>query len=274
MLPRVAVLMAAYNAERTILQAVNSLLQGTYPCRIYVVDDCSRIPVSQVLDACDPDRIEIIRLERNVGPSAARNEGLGRILHNGHEFIVIMDADDVSHPDRLAKQVAFLAANPGTALVGCWERIIDEQGNVVSYVASPCDRQAIRNFLFFNLAINHPTWMVRADVFREVGGYLRSYFAAEDYEMLRRIARRFELGNVPEFLLDYRLSSGGISLRHRTRQLIDRLRVQLKYFEMLEWRAWAGVARTLTLLVLRVKRKRPKTIIPLPKNAPSVPSFR
>src|SRR5436190_24039994 len=94
---QVAVLMAAFNAEKTIAQAVNSLLHGSHPCKIYVVDDCSRTPVSDVIKLANSVPVEIIRLNHNSGPAAARNAGLARILANDHEFVAIMDADDVSH---------------------------------------------------------------------------------------------------------------------------------------------------------------------------------
>src|SRR5215213_3569835 len=112
---QVAVLMAAYDAESTIVQALDSLLQGSHPCKVYIVDDCSRVPVADVIKSDDDERVEIIRLERNAGPAGARNAGLARILANGHEYVAIMDADDLSHPDRLAKQAAFLSAHSKVA---------------------------------------------------------------------------------------------------------------------------------------------------------------
>lgn len=263
----VAVLMAAYNAEKTLPLAVNSLIGGTHPCKIYIVDDCSRVPVADVIGAHDPSRIEIIRLAKNGGPGNARNAGLRRILENDHEFVAIMDADDVSHPDRIEKQVAYLAAHPRIALVGCWERVIDENGEFVSHVALPCDPQEIRNNLFVKMFVSHPTWMLRASVLREVGEYSLKYYAAEDYDLLRRIARRYDVANIPEYLIDYRISPGGMTASNRRRQLMDRLRIQLKYFEPLNRHAWIGIARTLALMAIPVKRKLPDTLSPEQANS-------
>jgi glycosyltransferase involved in cell wall biosynthesis len=207
-IPAVAVLMAAYNADKTLKQAVNSLLEGTHPCKIYIVDDCSRVPAADVLGPHDPARVEIIRLAKNGGPGNARNAGLKRILESGHDFVAIMDADDISFPERIEKQVAFLNANPPIGLVGCWERVIDENDAFVSLVALPCAPQEIRNNLFVKMFVSHPTWIVRADVLREVGGYAPQYYAAEDYELLRRIAVRHDVANIPEYLLHYRATRG------------------------------------------------------------------
>ena len=256
----VAVLMAAYNAEKTLLQAVNSLMGSTYPCKIYIVDDCSRVPVADVISPHDPARIEIIRLPKNGGPGNARNAGLKRILENDHEFVAIMDADDISYPDRIEKQVGYLAAHPHIGLVGCWERVVDDKGSFISYVALPCDPQEIRNNLFVKMFVSHPTWMVRTSALREVGGYSLKYYAAEDYELLRRIAARYDVANIPEYLIDYRISPGGMTASNRRRQLMDRLRIQLKYFELFNRHAWIGIARTIALMLVPVKRKLPDTI--------------
>jgi glycosyltransferase involved in cell wall biosynthesis len=256
----VAVLMAAYNAEKTIFDAVASLLHNTQRCKIYIIDDCSRVPVNDIIGLHDPSRIEVIRLDKNVGPAGARNAGIERILKNGHPYIAVMDADDRAHPERLATQVAFLESNPSVALVGAWERVIDHNGEFVSNVALPCDAQEIRSGLFIKMCVSHPTWMVRSEVFATLGGYSHTYYAAEDYEFVRRVAAHHDVANVPEYLIDYRLSPGGMTANNRKRQLIDRLRIQFKYFEFLKWQAWYGVARTIALLVIPAKRRLPDTL--------------
>ncbi len=248
----IAVLMPAYNADKTIRSAVDGILASTVPCDFYIVDDCSRIPVAERLG--EMQGVEIIRLQQNHGLAAALNVGLQRILPLGYEYVARMDADDISYPDRLAKQLDFLKKNPSVAMVGSWCRYFDERtGMPLHILTKPVDSMAVRKTLFFNNAICHPTAMIRADVLRQVGPYSLDYPVAEDYELVRRIATRFDIANLPEVLLDYRVSSQGQSLARRRRQLYDRLRIQLKYFEASEWRAWAGVAQTLGLFAFPAK---------------------
>ena len=121
---RLAVIVAAYNAENTLRQAVESVLSGAMSYDVFIVDDCSRTPVSDVLSPYDG--VEIIRLKRNRGPAVARNIGLSKILAKDYDYVAIMDADDVSKPDRLAKQVLFLDKNPRVGAVGCGARFFDE----------------------------------------------------------------------------------------------------------------------------------------------------
>jgi glycosyltransferase involved in cell wall biosynthesis len=101
----VAVIMPAYNAEKTIRRAVESLMRNAHPFDLLVVDDCSRIPVAEVLGPL-PANVEVLRLEHNAGVVGARNAGVSRLLARNYVFIGVMDADDVSHPDRLARQIA------------------------------------------------------------------------------------------------------------------------------------------------------------------------
>jgi glycosyltransferase involved in cell wall biosynthesis len=249
----VAVIMPAYNAEGTIRRAVESLMRNAYPFDLLVVDDCSRIPVTEVLNPL-PANVEVLRLERNSGVVGARNAGVSRLLGKAYEFVGVMDADDVSRPDRLARQVAFLTAHPDIALVGAWARYIDESnGEIVFHGRPPCEPAAIRDALYINNCTVHSSWMVRARVLREIGLYDPRYPLGEDYELLRRLATRFDVANLPEYLVDYTISMSGLSMQRRRAQLFDRFRIQLKYFAWRRPLAWLGVART--LLLFPVPRK-------------------
>jgi glycosyltransferase involved in cell wall biosynthesis len=266
--------MAAYNADATIRRAVTSILDGTCPCDLFIVDDSSRNPVAELL--ADIPNIEIIRLDQNRGLAGALNAGLARILERPYTYIARMDADDISHPQRLAKQVAFLDRHPVVGAVSTWGRHVDEHSyETVLFRRPSAEPAALRNEMFFNSPLIHASSMMRAEVFRAVGPYSLDYPAAEDYEIFRRIATKYALGNVPEVLIDIRESRQGISRSKRSRQVYDRLRIQLRYFEPLEWRAWAGVAQTLLTLALplraadAIKRLREQVLFGQPKPSAS-----
>src|SRR5688500_3733490 len=124
----VSVIMPVYNGERFLRDAVDSILRQTYRnFELIVVDDGSTDGTSQVLDRYqDQDRrVRVHRHERNGGIVAARNQGCR--LAQGR-FIAVMDADDISIPERLARQIAFLEANPDIVAVGGWVCTISENG--------------------------------------------------------------------------------------------------------------------------------------------------
>jgi glycosyltransferase involved in cell wall biosynthesis len=252
LMPKLAVIVAAYNAERTIVAAVESVLSSPTDCRVYVVDDGSKKPVEECLRQF-MDRIVVIRLNENVGPARARNAALKKILEAGFEYVAIMDADDISTPTRLEKQLAFLETHPTVGVVGSWLREFHHSTRAtIRILPRPSEPEAVHNLMFFNNALPHASAMIRADAFKRVGLYSINYPAAEDYELLRRIGLQYELANLPEYLVHYRISPTGVSQARRDQQLRDRFRIQLIYFDAFKWQSWAGVGQTmLTMLIPR-----------------------
>jgi glycosyltransferase involved in cell wall biosynthesis len=258
---RVAVLMPAYNAGQSINRAVDSVVQGTVPCDIYVVDDGSDVPVAVVLKPFP--RTSIIRLESNGGIPRARNAGLQAILSRSYEYVACLDADDICHPDRIASQVDFLDRHPAVAVVGTWGRSFDaSSGEPLRIGRMPVTPNAVRRAMRFNSAVINTSAMLRTSVLRAIGIYSERYPAAEDYELYRRIGQRFDIANIPSILTTISISSQGVSRARRRRQLADRLAIQLKYFEALQIGAWLGVAKTLALFLAPVSMlSRVKTIM-------------
>lgn len=246
---RVAVLIPAYNPGDAINDAVASIVANTYPSDIYVVDDGSEIPVADILESFP--RVTVIRLDKNVGVARALNVGLEIILARTYEFVARMDADDVCYPDRIASEVEFLEGHPEIAAVGAWVRHIDGvTGRPLFIQRTPASPEAVKKALNYNAAIVHITFMVRADVLRRVGPYSEDYPVAEDYELFRRIVQEYPIANIPRVLVDRNLSPKGVSLTRRRSQLMDRLRIQLLYFDPLEPAAWSGVLKTLLLFLV------------------------
>ena len=91
----------------------------------------------------------------------------------------------------------------------------------------------------------HPSVMLRVDAVLAVGNYRVQYPAAEDLDLFLRLMERYECANLPELGLYYELNEGGISATKRRRQIVSTLRLQLRYLNVLNWRDWAGVAKSL-----------------------------
>ncbi len=112
----------------------------------------------------------------------------------------------------------------------------------------------------FNCCFTHSACMMRADAIAKVGLYAEDFPTCEDYELFRRLATRFDLVNLPDCLVEYRVCRGSLSAKRRQRLLLDRLRVQWRYFDPRAWRAWAGIAKSLFLfavplqMIIAVKR--------------------
>lgn len=253
---KIAILMATYNDQATIKQAVDSIqnclsiynLTGT----IFIIDDCSTEPARNQL--FEVENVRITRLETNHGLTKALNIGLNLILREEFQFIARMDADDICMPERLIKQVEFLNHHTELGGVGCWAKYIDDKSSeTVFNYTPPHKHESMIKSLYFNSCMAHPTWMLRASTFIDVGKYDETYVVAQDYEYLRRVVSKgYKLANIPEYLLKYRISSNGISIKKRKQQLLNRLRTQLKYHNPASLLSWAGLFKTAILVALPI----------------------
>ena len=134
----------------------------------------------------------------------------------GDQFEARFDADDICMPDRFARQVAFLQAHPDHGIVGSGTRFIDTAGAPASNapIVRPTTHEAMVANLEDGPQLCHSAIMVRRDLVRQVGGYRPAYVHAEDQDLWLRLSRMTRLHNLPECLLEYRISPGQISSRH------------------------------------------------------------
>jgi glycosyltransferase involved in cell wall biosynthesis len=203
--PKVTVLMTAYNAEPFIGIAIQSILDQTFTnFELLIVNDGSKDGTRAVIDRFKDNRIRVID-QNNLGAVAAANRGLQQI---STPLTARMDADDVSYPIRLERQVSFLDANPKVSLVGSSYRAIAQDGEPIQNVRVLQRHRDIRRDLFVRCPMGHPTVLFRTEAVRAIGGYRPEYKVAHDWDLYWRL--RGELANLPEVLLDYRIVSSGL----------------------------------------------------------------
>jgi hypothetical protein len=203
----VSVIVPAYKVRTTLREAVDSLLRQTFHnLEVVVIDDASPDNSTAVLLDIDDSRLGIFRLRHNVGLSGARNAGLAL---SRAPFVALLDADDVSKPTRIARQLKAFEGRPGLGLVGCLVNRIDVQGRRVErgVDAWRLDDEALTAFMLFNNPFPAVTQMLRRSAIPE-GGFRPIY--AEDYAMAADVARHHSVAVVRAALVDYRESPGGI----------------------------------------------------------------
>jgi glycosyltransferase involved in cell wall biosynthesis len=212
----VSVIIPAYNEAATVERTISSVLNQTYSdLEVLVVDDGSTDETAALVRRmADLDhRIKLLQ-KANGGLVSARNCG---IAHAQGEFIALLDADDLWHPEKIRKQLKVLRSRADrVGLVYCWSRAIDEQDRVL-FDVTPC---ALRDNVYAALIIRNflssGAPLVRRRCVEEVGGYdvtLSSRGAAccEDLKFNLDIAERYDFDLVPEFLLAYRRRAGSMS---------------------------------------------------------------
>ena len=128
--PKVTVFIPVYNRERYVGAAIDSIFAQSFSdYELLLIDDGSTDRSLEVMRAYTADpRLRVVCNERNLGIPRTRNKGLQ--LARG-EYIAMLDSDDLAHPKRLEKQVAFLDRHSDYAQIGSWGRAVDEQGSLL-----------------------------------------------------------------------------------------------------------------------------------------------
>jgi hypothetical protein len=202
-MPKVTVLMAVYNGERYLREAVESILCQTFQdFQFLIINDGSTDNTRNLILSYDDARIVLVDNKHNIGQTRSLNRGLE--LAAG-QLIARQDADDISEPERLAKQVAFLDRRREVVLLGTWYKEIDLNGTVVGDRKLACDTTDIRWCLLFFCPFVHSSVMFRKSVLAEqIGFYNETLAYSQDYDLWHRIARRFPVANLSEPLVRLR----------------------------------------------------------------------
>ena len=198
--------MSVYNGERYLREAIDSILNQTFSdFEFIIVDDGSMDSSLEIIRAYNDERIRLIRNERNLGLTASLNKGLDQ---SRGEYVARMDCDDVSLPERLARQVAFMDANPKVGASSTWALDIDAEGNVLRRRKALVGAQ-LDNF-YWRTPLIHPSAIIRFSQFKELR-YDERIRYAQDYDLWLRIKERSSLANLPECLLLYRVHDESIT---------------------------------------------------------------
>ena len=204
----ISVVIAAYNAERHIAQAIESLLCQDYPnFEIIVVDDGSRDGTSKTLAGFTDRRLRVLRQE-NAGAAAAANRGIS--VAKG-DYVARMDADDLSLPVRLRKQGAYLDSHPDVGLLGSAAIYIDDAGHQIGIWHPPLTNEEIQQLMPTSNCFCHGSTMFRRKCTEVSGVYREMFRASLDYDFLLRTCEAHRAVNLPEPLYKYRVHASSLT---------------------------------------------------------------
>ena len=211
----ISVIMSVYNERIDWLKAaVSSILNQTYTDFEYIIiidnPNLNDEAVSFLNNTAERDsRVQLHFNEANIGLMKSLNVGIQMVRG---EFIARMDADDVSFPDRLEKEIAFLKEN-GYDMISANRVDIDEEGNEISR-NSHIKNDPEKHLPYTNFIV-HPSVLIKTEVMRNLGGY-REFYNSEDYDMwLRVLSAGFKIGVMDDYVVYYRIRQTSMSLKNR-----------------------------------------------------------
>lgn len=213
---KISVIMSVYKESKNELKlAIDSILNQTYSNLefIIIVDNPEEKWRIDFIKSYNDKRINLIVNKKNIGLPASLNKALSKCTG---KYIARMDADDISLPNRLEKQINFLNQNNYDMCGSNVTCFID--GDNFKDIQFPQTNNAIKKLLFVKNCVSHPTYLVKKEVYKKLNGY-NNIFSCEDYDfLLRATNQNITIGNVQQILLRYRISPNSISRKNAGKQ--------------------------------------------------------
>lgn len=198
--PLVSIGMSVYNNEQTVRRALASMVRQTFKdWELILFDDCSTDATVKVAQSFDDERIRLICDHERRGLAYRLNQAVD--MARGVYF-ARMDGDDVSLPERLARQVAFLDDYPEVDLLGSGVVVFAENGIATGVRIPLVSHEAICRQPWSGFPLPHPTWMGRIEWFRH-HRYDERFYKSQDYDLLLRSYKNSCFAAIPEVLLGY-----------------------------------------------------------------------
>ena len=230
---KVSIIMGIYNCERTLESAIQSILAQTYTnWELILCDDGSTDETYRIANRYaqkHPGKIVLLKNEKNMRLAATLNHCLEYVTG---DYIARMDADDVSLPQRIEKEVLFLNTHPEVDCVGTGRIIFDDAGE---YGVRFDEEFPVKDILLKRTPFAHPTIMMRAGVFKSLGGYTvsKDTMRAEDLDLwFRFFAKGYKGYVIQEALYKYREALQDFKKR-TLKAAIGTSRVYLKGYKLL-----------------------------------------
>lgn len=222
--PTVSVVMSVYNGAEYLHESIESILsQGDVDFEFIIVNDGSTDESPSILE-------EYANKDKRIKPIYQKNQGLTKALIKGcsmakGEYIARQDADDISLPGRLWKQLEFLKANKKVTVVSCWTAFVGPEGEELNSVQrNDSPEEATRKLRCSDInqiqgVSHHGSTMFKRIDYNSAGGYRRQFYFAQDLDLWLRLTDDGLLGFVPELLYRSRITPSCISAIHHNDQL-------------------------------------------------------
>ena len=201
--PLISVLMSVYNGEKYLREAIESILAQTFAdFEFLIINDGSTDSSRDIILSYSDARIRLIDNEEKIGLTKSLNKGIS--LARG-KYIARMDADDISMPERIEKQVGYMDIAEDYVLVGAGAYLIDANGNEIGRLDRPFTHEEILGHIFFFNPVIHPSVMFRKAPILKIGGYNPDIQKAQDYDLwLRLVDFNMKFCNLPSLLIKHR----------------------------------------------------------------------
>jgi len=204
--------MPVFNGEVYLKEAIESILHQTFTnFEFIIINDGSTDRTEDIILSYKDKRIKYIKNKENLKIVRTLNKGIA--VSKG-AYIARMDADDISMPDRFARQVDYMESFPKIDVCGCYTKVI---GGIPYCQKFPIDSDSIKAALIFYTSLPHPALMIRSTFFKNKK-YDEGFQNAEDYRLWSLGIKDSHYHNIPDVLLHYRRHKKQVSEQYKVKQ--------------------------------------------------------
>lgn len=222
--PTLSIILPAYNAEKYIAEAIESVLKQEYKdFELLILDDGSKDDTADIIKTFVDTRIRYIKNEKNIGLIQTLNKGIS--LAQGI-YIGRIDADDIWHnTHKISLQIEYFNTHPDTILVGTSAIAIDQNGNTLFDMHYPSVEQKIKKTFLAGNPFIHPSVIFLKEAAVKAGGFLTEDLHAEDYSLWLRLGTMGHIDNIGLPLMKYRIHGTGVSQSNAIMQTKQSLKI-------------------------------------------------
>lgn len=228
---KVSIILPTYNRAHIIKKSIDSILHQTYEnFELIIVDDGSNDNTEQVVENIKDSRLIYHKYENNRGPSKARNVGIELALG---QYIAFADSDDVWRENKLSKQME-LINNSDYKIVYCPYALVKGKTScrIPSDAESIVEGNIFEKLLCGNL-VGAPTLLLKKECLETIGGYNEDIHSLEDWELVLRLSKVYEIGFVNDILVDAYWNADGVGKNwcaqvHAILYIIEKYRQEYK----------------------------------------------
>jgi len=210
--------MVVRNMERFLADSIESILAQTFRDFEFVIVDFGSTDRSPAIVAEYQAKDSRIRLH-TIGECSLPEARTASLRFAQGRYIALMDADDVSFPERVERQVAYLEAHPEVALLGSAIECMDERGARQFTREFPLTDADIRVALQRGTVLHQTTVVFRREILENVKGYRKAFPLSEDYDLWLRVIEHFRVANLAEPLVRYRIHPHQVSVRKLAQEI-------------------------------------------------------
>ena len=248
---KLTILMNCKNGERFLREALNSIINQTYKeWNLFFFDNQSNDKSKEIFDTFKDERFKYFYFKKHINLGYARKKAWEEIQS---KYVAICDVDDIFLKERFEEQVNYMDNNDKCSVVGSNVYLIDNKSNRFKELNYHSSNDNLKKQIQYKHVFNSATLLFRKKNVDEVGGYNPFYEMVNDYDLLFRLSRKFEIASLNKTLVCNRQHDSNLSFKKIVKGQVELLSLQFKIMKSVNvYSIKLKLYKNITLTLMRI----------------------